>query len=297
MHPAMRLSVLILSILLMSSCSSRQKDKSHSDSIDKPAALLLPQIPDSLTDAGKRSEYALTHFWDNLDATNARQVLDTAFMEQSFSNFVALLPYVSEEVRQEAVTKLIDRCKVDTEVLRLVAWIAYKYLDDPNSPMRSEELLIPFLQVFSGHGDCLPEVIKERSAYRLKMAMKNRPGTQGADLRLVTREGQGSTLRRQVSPDTTIVMFYDPDCTHCREITEHLIATDSSLRYRIVAVDVAGDRQVWEATKNSLPRTWQVTFALDPVDEQNLYFFPALPSFYLIAPDGTILLKDFPLTP
>lgn len=261
---------------------------------DSESGLPLPAVPDSLISPLDRAEYAVIHFWDSLAAVSPDLRADTAFMEQSFSNFIAMLPYVSPAVCDTAVVRLVSRVRPVLSDYTLMAEIARKYLDDPNSPMRSEELFIVFLRRFADD-PALPEAMRLRAADRLDQALKNRPGTPATDFSLITRDGSPSTLRRQVAVDTTIVMFYDPDCEHCRATTERLISLDSSLPYRVMAVAVAGDRQLWDSTQTALPPTWQVTFATDPVYDEEIYYLPALPSFYLIAPDGTVLLKDFTL--
>lgn len=262
-------------------------------SSDSESGLPLPAVPDSLQFPEQRSRYAVIHFWDALPGVDPALRSDTAFMEQSFSNFIALLPYVPEAVADTAVVRLVSHVRPVLSDYTLLAEIARKYLDDPNSPMRSEEIFILFLRRFADD-PALPEHMRLRAADRLAQAMKNRPGTAAADFRLVTRDGRRSSLLHLIA-DTTIVMFYDPDCAHCREITGHLIDMTPTLRYPVVAVDVAGDRSLWNSTKDSLPDAWQVAFATDPVDDDEIYVLPALPSFYLIAPDATVLLKDFPL--
>lgn len=289
--------VCLFAATLIYGCSNRGVASDDKENIcvlssDGESGLPLPAVPDSLFLPQDRAGYAVTHFWDALDDVSPSLRGDTAFMEQSFANFIALLPYVSEAVCDTAVVRLVSHVRPVLSDYTLLAEIARKYLDDPNSPMRSEELFIVFLRHFAAD-PALPEAMRLRAADRLGQAMKNRPGTLAADFSLVTRNGSRSTFRRQLAADTTIVMFYDPDCSHCREITERLIAMGSSLRYRVLAVDVAGDRQLWESSNYSLPQSWQVTFATDPVDDDEIYVLPALPSFYLIAPDATIILKDF----
>lgn len=291
--------VCMFAAALICGCSNRGEASGDKVNIcvlssDGESGLPLPAVPDSLSLPQDRAAYAVVHFWDGLPDVNPALRRDTVFMEQTFSNFIALLPYVPEAVADTAVVRLVSHVRPVLSDYTLIAETARKYLDDPNSPMRSEELFIIFLRHFAAD-PALPEAMRLRAADRLDQAMKNRPGTAAADFRLLTRDGSPSTLRRQLVTDTTIVMFYDPDCSHCRQTTERLIAMGPSLRYPVLAVDVAGDRQIWLATKDSLPPSWQVTFATDPVDDNEIYVLPALPSFYLIAPDATILLKDFPL--
>lgn len=289
--------IIMIAAALISGCRGEKASDERDDNIcvlssDSESGLPFPGMPDSLFSPEDRAAYAVIRFWDALDDVSPALRGDTVFMEQSFANFVAILRYVPEEVCDSAVTRLISRVRPVLSDYTLVAEIARKYLDDPNSPMRSEELFVVFLRRFIAD-PVLPEAMRLRAADRLDRAMKNRQGTLAADFRLVTRDGRRSTLRREISADTTIVMFYDHDCAHCREITERLIGLGPTLRYRVLAVDVAPDRRGWEASADSLPESWDVAFATDAVDDDEIYYLPALPSFYLIAPDATVLLKDF----
>lgn len=283
--------------IVLSSCNKSSSD-SHKD-IHKEVeaseisdALPLPEIPEDITDPAQRSEYAANHFWDALDLQNKSQVLDTAFMEQSFSNFIAILPYASEEARKESAKKLIDRCKRDSEVLRLVSWIAYKYLDEPNSPMRSEELYIPFLECLSTGDTAIPEDIRERTAFRLTQALKNRPGSKMPHFRVLLRDGRSADMLSLLGNEQNIVMFYDSDCEHCKEISERLAATPLADGVGVIAVDVAGDRQLWDEKKMSLPADWTVAFDLDNVEDRELFYLPALPTIYVVDNNGVIIAKD-----
>ena len=254
-----------------------------------PRELALPTVPESITDPGERAAYAVVHFWDALDVADHSQSLDSAFMEQTFANFAGLLPYATEEARRKGVEAFADRCSADAAVYDLSVYIARHYLDDPNSPMRNEELYIPFLERFASDPR-LSEAKRERSAYRLEQAMKNRPGTRAADFRLVTREGGTSTLLRELG-DTTLVVFYDYDCEHCKETVARLEDPATGVRYPVMAVEVTEDREGWDSTKSGMPAGWKVCFATDPLDGES-YYFPALPSIYLLAGDGTVIVKD-----
>lgn len=251
--------------------------------------LALPSVPDSITLPEERVAYAARHFWDALDVTDHTQSLDTAFMEQTFANFIALLPYAADDVRKEAATVFADKCTADSSVYDLAVHITQHYLDDPNSPMRNEELYIPFLERFSTDPK-LSEQKRERAVFRLEQAMKNRPGTRATDFRLATREGRTTTLLRELR-DTTLVLFYDNACEHCKETIERLQDPAMGIRYPVMAVDVTEDRDGWDATKGGMPVGWEVCFATDPLDGES-YYFPALPSIYLLSPDGRVIVKD-----
>lgn len=261
-----------------------------SDSLELP----LPEVPAGITEAGERARFVALHFWDGLDFRHDARSRDTAFMEQNFVNFIALLPYTSEEDAARAVDRLLDSAAADDKASSLLAGVADRYLADPNSPMRSEEIYMLFLR-HTIESDKTDEARKARAEVRLEQAMKNRPGTKGANFRMLAKDGKATSLMAEVARDTTLVMFYDPDCAQCSEFTPELEKSEASRRFRMLAVDVAADRKLWEATRSKFPPEWEVAFAIDPVEDDEIYVIPALPTLYLIAPDGTIILKDIPL--
>lgn len=292
--------IILAATAMLCACSgkgSKQSPPSSETGKEKLSTIPLPSVPDSLVLPEERAAYALSHYWDELPRMSRQLRLDTAFMEQSFSNFIALMPYVSTDRQNQAVAALLERVRRDSDEISLISFLAWKYLDEPNSPMRSEELYTVFLQQFCDTDD-IPEEISLRSRERLKSALKNRPGTRAADIPLLTRDGRRTSLHTLAESDTLLVIFYDPDCEHCHRLIEHLAkATESAsspeITCKVLAIDVIPDNQLWNDSKSSMPRNWQVAHATIPVEDRELYTFPALPSLYLLAPGAQVILKDF----
>lgn len=295
---------LFLTLTLMSSCSGvpdnkKQKDISDNrndyvyQTVTKAAELPFPVPPDSLTEPEERAAFVAGHFWDTLDF-RSREAVDTAFMEQNFANFLGVIAMTPRDGAYSAIGNLLSKAAVNPEAAELLDGIVDKYLDDPNSPMRDEEIYILFLEnVRDGEG--VSSEKRERAVYRLGQAMKNRRGTTATDFHFVTRDGERTTLLNSLGDGMTLLMFYDPDCEQCAEAKELLEKTPLQPGVKILAIDVAADRELWDKTKDKMPREWITGFATDPIDDEELYVLPALPTFYLLDPNGTILLKDPPL--
>ena len=294
----LKILVFCLVALILTGCggnNSQRKDKisQPTESVATVRKLPFPVPPDSLVVPEERAAFVAKHFWDTLDF-RSREAVDTAFIEQNFANFLGVIAMTPRDGAYSAIGKLLSRAAVAPEASQLLDGIVDKYLDDPNSPMRDEEIYILFLEnVRNGKG--VSDEKKERAIYKLGQAMKNRKGTTATDFHFVTREGKLSTLLNSLGDGMTLLMFYDPDCTQCAEVKEMLEKTPLQPGMRILAIDVAGDRELWDKTKEKMPQEWMTGFATDPIDDEELYVLPALPTFYLLDSDGTVLLKDPPV--
>ena len=138
----------------------------------------------------------------------------------------------------------------------------------------------------------LDEAERARAAFRLEMALKNRPGTIAADFQIITREGKETSFLKTLKKGDNIVLFYDPDCNHCAEVIQYLLDTPALSKANVIAVDSEEDRYLWDATKSQLPENWTVAYSLDPIQDTELYVFPEMPTIYILNQDGTVIMKE-----
>lgn len=293
--------VLTLCLLAASGCGNSSSGKSGVDVSSASAVMTelpMPVIPDSLTTPEERAAYAACHYWDAMDFTNPVMAADSAFVEQSFSNFIALLPYADPGSRHRAVYTLLDHAATDTpNAYNLIMSTAEHYLWDAESPYCSEELYLPFVEyALTRNSDDI--VYADRRA----VIMKNRPGSLAPDFKVRDRYGNNIRLRCHDSEAATLLMFYEPDCDRCHAAIEAM-AADPGLNkaiaagtLRLLAVYIGDNTDAWTKHASTLPRTWQVAIdSQSTIDHDELYTIRATPSFYLIDPSDTIILKDSPL--
>lgn len=284
--------------LLLASCGGHQKS-GIAEAMSPETAdgqLPLPAVPDSLTTPEQRAAFVSAHFWDSMDWQDHSLSLDTAFMEQNFANYLSILPYADDVARRRSVASLMQSASADREAHAFLAWVAEHYLADPNSPMRSEDIYMVFLDEFA-KSPLFDEAKKTRYEYQMERAMKNRPGSPAADFSMAERDGKRLTLMKAAAEkEGTLVLFYDPECEHCKEILGEIAKWRFPDGVQVLAIDVTGDAPRFERTKGNYPREWRVAFATDPIEDDDLYVFPALPSIYLLDGEGMVILKDAPVS-
>lgn len=288
--------IILTTASLLLSCNDSQKENASGTVISigkETTELPLPSPPESMSDPAERAAFIAERFWDSLDFCNDPLALDTAFMEQNFANFISILSIPPREQAAIAVDKLVRTARQSPQSADLLDFISGKYLDDPNSPMRDEEIYILFLEAVLKL-DSVSTEKEMRARYRLNQALKNRRGTIAADFRFNTADGKETTLLKSLGDRLTMLMFYDPECPQCTEIKDRLKNTDIAPDIKIIAVDIAGDRETWIKNISTMPDSWEIGFATDNIDDDEIYVIPALPVFYLLDSIGTVILKDPP---
>lgn len=283
----------LLALTLCGACGGRADSGTGKVSEEWQLELPAPAVPDSIAEPEERAAWAALRWWDALDFSDHRRSLDTAFMEQNFSNFISVAAYADSIGRVQGVERLMKRAEADSAAWRFVVDVAEKYLYDPNSPFRSDELYAPFLraQLASPLAD---EARRVRDAHRLKMAMKNRVGTRATNFRFVTADGRDMSLSDVRSEKEILLIFYNPDCESCGEVVERFGKLPMTEWFSVLAIDAESDRGRWEATKMDMPEGWTVGYALSPLLDEDMYDLKASPTIYVLDSTGVVIAKDIP---
>ena len=296
-----RLSSLLLIIgLLFFSC----KEKRTTQNIEQNSAVAVldfPQPPADL-DQNEALEYVLMHFWDDLNVNDTSQTRNRDFIEQNFANFTVFLSANGDSLsRKNSIRHLMKKLEKDSTAYHLMAKTAYHYLYDPQSPMLSEESFIPFMEILM-ESPLISDSDKVRLDYLLENAYKNRPGMKATDFKYITRRGSVATLLNTQSKGNILLMFYDPDCENCKDVIENMKANDTLKEMiaqgemTVLAIYSGTEKAKWKEQARELPAEWIVGYEPGIIDDEELYYWRATPTFYLLNPDKEVILKDPPLS-
>lgn len=255
-----------------------------------------PEIPQMMTDPQQRAFYYVKHYWDGYS------LADTVFIrsddtEQLFSDFIGALEYVTPEESSTALKRMMSRMEEDSTAYSRFCFLSEKYLYEPNSPMRNEEYFISVLEQMVD-SKRLTEYDKIRPIDQLKQAKKNRPGMTATDFSYVTPKGKAGRMSG-IKADYTMLFFYDPDCSNCREY-EHILSEIPAFleiqekgTLRVLAVYPDEDENEWLLKSSQMPHGWIVGWNKQgDIRSKMLYEIRATPTLFLLDKQKKVILKD-----
>ena len=253
----------------------------------------LPSVPDSLVTAESRANYLALHYWDNIDFNDSTIIGNEDISEQGFSNFISIMPYVTQ--KEVAFAEFISKISLKPDVQDYFMAVAKKYLAESQSPVFNEELYIMMLQSLLS-SDMLDSARRAKYSVILNTEIKNRVGEVATDFEFMLRDGERGRLS-EIDAKYILVFFSDPDCDRCNSVKAQIDAS-AVVRIKLLLGDLAllsvcveGDTDAWKRIKT--PDEW-----IDACDEkgaiydQELYDIPGLPSFYLLDSSHRVILRD-----
>lgn len=299
---------LILLFALALSCGGRK-------AAETPRLREFPVVgvPSMYAEPAERAEYAAGRFWDAFLDTSVLHYSDSAVLngvplkevEGMMPGYVSLLlnlppgKAVAAVSRFSVLLESFGKKYPDASVYGEMVRLTEKYLYDPNSPYRDEDLYRPFAAALA-ESPLTPEGRRNGYRHEAELCALNARGSRAADFSFLDVSGRRRTLYGVKAP-YVLLIFGNPDCQGCREILTK-ISGDARLsamvregRLKVLDIYIDEDIAAWKAGTSSYPKEWINGY--DPshtIREDRIYHVRALPSLYLLDGDKTVLLKDAP---
>lgn len=266
-------------------------------------------------------DYTLEHYWDAFFSqggpTTDKAILgvEDGNVEQALANYIAILSAIKETATPEDVTPLrkaqksvsglfskTERAQLaDTSshvYVRMTEMVS-KYLYDPNSPLRDEDLYLPFAEA-AQNSPCTSDDMRAAYRYEAKQCRTNTFGSTAPDFRYSDVKGRKGSLHA-VQAEYTMLFFSNPGCNSCKEIINEVLSRNYISPYiaqgRLAIVNIYIDEEVskWRDYVPNYPTDWingyDYTFQLR---DSGLYDIRAIPSLYLLDSSKRVLMKDAP---
>ena len=303
----------LIILALLSSCGQRTSQGTEEKQQTREFPMITP--PAMMQDAGEIIEYMAMHYWDAFisqpQESGKRYLCDSLHiygvlkgdLEQGFANYIYILENMPVRQAQKAVRQMAARIEehetadTSSNVFESFVTIAEKYMFDPNSPLRNEDLYSPFAYALS-RSRHLDNETRDRYAYVSEMCRLNEVGTKAADFRFSDRRGREYTLYGMKS-EYILLFFSNPGCHSCLEIINALkedykvSSMIAEKRLAVLNIYIDEDLKEWKEYMPVYPEDWYNGFDPDLVIRTGkTYNVRAIPSLYLLDAEKTVLLKD-----
>ncbi|MBR5660990.1 MAG: DUF5106 domain-containing protein [Bacteroidales bacterium] len=300
-------SMILAAVILLASCGGKVKSPARR-SFPPP-----PQVPSVVTDPQEIAGYVATHFWDAFlsgvypcDSSLVNGV-PADDVESAVGRFVTILETVCE--RPTAIKAMdgffqkindFQTKNPSSNVYGYFMRMVEKYLYDPNSPVRDEDLYLPYIKGLAG-SDLTPEEMRPAYSRDALMCSLNQVGTNAADIRFTGLDGRVRTLYG-IKADYVLLLFTNPGCPNCEEVISTLTGNDrfnnAITTGKIAVVNLYIDLEVdkWKGLASEYPKAWTNGYDQDYIIRKDLtYNVRAIPSLYLLDKDKKVILKDAPI--
>lgn len=299
--------ILAGSLLALLSCGPKKTSAPAPATRDFPMA----EVPIMITEPAERLVWLGQHFWDRFTAADSLYFCDSVTvngvpaekMEQQMGLFASILEQMPLKDGMRAMEMFYDRldafqrAKPSGNVFPETVALASRYFYDPNSPLRSEDLYLPFVSRLAS-STLIQEDFRAGYAWDARMCALNRTGTPAADFVFVDTAGKRRTLYGIKAP-VTLLIFGNPDCHACKELLEQMesypeiSAQIAGGKLKVVDIYIDEEIDLWKERMGSYPPQWINGY--DPsfaIRGDLIYNVRAVPSLYLLDQNKTVLLKD-----
>lgn len=293
------LNIFFLFLILCTACGNRKASDNQTEDIksDSTKIFALPVIPALLNTPESRADYLVRHYWENVDFADTTYLDHREVMEQAWVDYIDIMKLVPEETAISAIKQMYKDAGKKKKVFFFFTDLAEKYLYDPNSPMRNEELYIPVLDAML-ESTVLDDTEKILPKGRRELAEQNRLGRQAEDFTYTLVSGKSGTLYG-VKADYTLLFINNPGCHACEEGIKELKQAPAINKefeagnLKILSVYPDEDKEEWERHLSDFPKEWINGYDKKlMIKEKNLYDLKAIPTLYLLDKNKKVLLKD-----
>lgn len=155
-----------------------------------------------------------------------------------------------------------------------------------------EERMAEFLRAALATGKLTPSETETAEWMLHDVCERNAPGSAAADFRFGTPDISENTLLTYLPGKPLCVIFYDPDCDHCKKVIAKLAEGELARLVDVLAVCVDSTPKRWEQTRDALPADWVKAFDRSEVTLNDIYMIRSLPSVYLLDADRNVVMKN-----
>ncbi len=296
----------------MASCGGNKSVKQAGEEESSVRFPALPSVPSTISDKSAAASYVAQRYWNSYfsqykdNPTDSTMILGVVNedMELAMGTFASILESgMSLKDGQQAMKVFFDLMEdVEAEnpsstTYERLAELTEKYFYDPNSPVRSEDLYLAFVESLAASKCTNPDLVPGYK-YTISMCSLNKIGTPAADFSFKDADGKVNSLYK-IKAETTLLFFSNPGCPSCLEIIEALMndmrveALVHNGRLKIVNIYIDEEIDYWKDYVKVYPKTWINGYDHKyKIRKDVSYNVRAIPSLYILDAEKKVVMKD-----
>ncbi|MFT7419986.1 MAG: thiol-disulfide isomerase/thioredoxin [Arcticibacterium sp.] len=258
----------------------------------------IPLNADGTKDSTFAFRYYKTHFWDNIDFSDARNLRTPYFLTKLEKYYKDLVYQIQDSIIVDS-DHIIGLSKQNTEVYRYVLWwVTNKY---ENSEIVGLDGVFVHLaeEYYLKDASWLDDDQIKKFQDRVKILKPLRTGEVFPRLLVYDLEGNERTAQDSKGK-YTIVYFYSPDCGHCKDSAPELVAYNKQAKAKGIEIyNVAVDHE--EEKIKEFVEKYHTGDMLNLWDKGHHYYFRenydvyATPTSYILDSKKRIIGKRIPI--
>ncbi|TNE79333.1 MAG: redoxin domain-containing protein [Bacteroidetes bacterium] len=259
--------------------------------VDVPEA---PKNPDGTTDSLFAFRYYKTHFWDNVDFTEDC-LLRTPIFYKKVERYIKDLTLQIPDSITATADVLIAKVRHLPEMFHYVVWwVTMDY--ERSQYMCMDAVPVYMWKTYYNWPEAywVDSTSMSRIKDREKVLSKLLCGKVTPNLVMRDTSNTARELHK-VKAKYTVLVFWDPDCSHCRKELPKIKKTYDELKQygvEVYAVNVEGDIEKWKKFINDNKLDW--INVIDPYHLTNfryIYDINSTPIIYLLDENKKIVAK------
>ena len=275
-------------------------------SMKEPVVPPVQIHPDKKYDSVFAYRYYKMHYWDDISFTDER-LLRTPIFEPKLEKYFKELIIPDPDSIQKEIDMILLKSKSNKEMYKyLLTHFVQKYINPEF--MGQDAVFVHLFEKYISNNpqvDWFTEKYSKHMSDRAYSLMANLIGHPAANLVMVDTTGKSLPLHSVEAP-FTVVCFWDPTCSHCKEVVPKVDSMFQkkwkSMGVKLYGVMVDGGKEAWvkyirENNLNNWLHVYETTeqkdavFAAGKPGYKQLYDVYQTPVLYLLDKDKRIIAK------
>lgn len=254
-----------------------------------------PTLPNGGIDTAAIRKNYYEHFFDNIDFADER-TLHSPFLEQRIERYMKRLTYPSVDSLIAAADRLVKLAEANKDVMRFCVWKIINIYENPKM-IGVDGVFVHMAESYYLTGKVPADTSTLKSlADRIKTIKPLMLGKPFPELSMSDPAGK---LRRvqDVKANLTIVVFYDPMCSRCRESMPKIAEWYKKYKaegIEVYAASVEHYKAAWNTfldefkIRNLWINVWDASAKIDFKKHFDVYGAPVI---YVLNPEKRIFTK------